>query len=179
MRRRVCLGRFQQTFSRDDARTWGNRTLMTAVGGFPPPHSVMPELKLLANGALVLTGGRNGLFVWGCDGTKCVDEGGWQGVSITSWHNARCPQFNSNCSAGQPWLFPPLCLVSTQPLADEVSCWAASSLQAGGTRAYARHLELLRDLLSKRLSGAVFTPMAVVCVAGQLELGRAHTVRRL
>ena len=110
---RVCLGRFQQTFSRDDARTWGNRTLMTAVGGFPPPHSVMPELRLLANGALVLTGGRNGLFVWGCDGTKCVDEGGWQGVSITSWHNARCPQFNSNCSAGQPWLFPPLCLVST------------------------------------------------------------------
>ena len=110
---RVCLGRFQQTFSRDDARTWGNRTLMTAVGGFPPPHSVMPELKLLANGALVLTGGRNGLFVWGCDGTKCVDEGGWQGASITSWHNARCPQFNSNCSAGQPWLFPPLCLVST------------------------------------------------------------------
>ncbi len=94
MRRRVCLGRFQHTFSlsRDDARTWGNRTLMTAVGGFPPPHSVMPELRLLGNGALVLTGGRNGLFVWGCDGTKCVDEGGWQGVSITGWHNARCPQ---------------------------------------------------------------------------------------
>jgi hypothetical protein len=101
---------FHQTFSTDEARTWSNRTLMTATGGFPPPHSVMPELVVLANKALVLTGGRNGLFAWGCADTDCVDAGAWSGVSLASFHNSQCANFSKNCSELDPFTFPPLCV---------------------------------------------------------------------
>lgn len=51
------------------------------------PGSVQPSLALLANGTLVLSGGRPGLFLW-----FCADSAGqeWVEVDLLTHHNQHC-----------------------------------------------------------------------------------------
>jgi len=59
--------------------------------GSVPPHSVMPTLKALtgSSGAgYLLSGGRNGMYLWYCATTACVDDGQWVSTNVAAHHNA-------------------------------------------------------------------------------------------
>lgn len=69
---------FNKSHSRDEGRTWSEPLRMEGM------RSVQPRLARLENGALVLTGGRPGLFLW-----LCADGRGeqWDAVNLATHHN--------------------------------------------------------------------------------------------
>jgi len=88
--------RYQKSYSADDGATWSK----------PKPvedaWSVEPQLARLDNGALLLSGGRPGLFLW-----VCTDrEGGrWERFNLADHHNALLPDASVHysdafCQAG-------------------------------------------------------------------------------
>jgi hypothetical protein len=73
---------YGQTWSSDDGKTWEKPVLM------PNIRSVQPSLAVLDDGALVLSGGRPGVFVWiNPDGTGR----GWHPIDLVANHNATRP----------------------------------------------------------------------------------------
>jgi hypothetical protein len=69
---------YGQTFSDDDGRTWSEPVAMAEA------HSVQPSIAVMSDGALVLTGGRPGIFAWiNRDGTAKE----WLQVDLRSHHN--------------------------------------------------------------------------------------------
>lgn len=73
---------YGQTFSDDDGRTW------TEPAAMKDAHSVQPSLTVMKNGALVLTGGRPGIFAWiNRDG----DGKDWLQVDLQAHHNQNQP----------------------------------------------------------------------------------------
>ncbi|KPK84106.1 MAG: hypothetical protein AMJ81_06510 [Phycisphaerae bacterium SM23_33] len=70
---------YGQSYSSDDGRTWAKPTAMAG------PHSVQPSLAVMADGTVVLSGGRPGLYLWlNTDGAGSD----WQQVDIRKHHNA-------------------------------------------------------------------------------------------
>ena len=69
---------FCKSYSRDEGRTWSQPERMDGI------WSVQPRLARLGNGALVLTGGRPGLFCY-----LCADGKGetWERVNLGAHHN--------------------------------------------------------------------------------------------
>ena len=58
-------GALYQTFSSDDGFHWSTPTLLNGTIGSPIPHRVEPKLvRLPAVGALVLSSGREGQYIW-------------------------------------------------------------------------------------------------------------------
>ena len=81
--------RFKQAFSVDEGRNWGVATEMQAATGSVPPHSVMPTLKALpGSGGYLLSGGRDGMYLWHCPTTACIDAGQWVSTNIAAHHNS-------------------------------------------------------------------------------------------
>ncbi len=74
---------YGQTFSDDDGRTW------SAPAAMKDAHSVQPSLALMKDGALVLTGGRPGIFAWI---NRAGDGKDWLQVDLQSHHNEHHPQ---------------------------------------------------------------------------------------
>ena len=73
---------FGQTWSSDEGRTWS--TAVTMAG----PFSVQPSLAVMADGAVALSGGRPGLYLWlNADGTGQD----WQQIDILAHHNSCHP----------------------------------------------------------------------------------------
>lgn len=71
---------FYKSYSQDEGRTWSQPERMEGL------WSVQPRLTRLGNGALVLTGGRPGLFCYLCaDGKGEV----WERVNLGAHHNTR------------------------------------------------------------------------------------------
>ena len=69
---------FHKSYSRDGGQTWSQAERMEGI------WSVQPRLARLGNGALVLTGGRPGLFCYLCsDGKGEV----WERVNLGAHHN--------------------------------------------------------------------------------------------
>ncbi len=69
---------FRKSISRDEGRTWSQPARMEGMA------SVQPRLARLGNGAIVLTGGRPGLFLWLCaDG----QGDGWERLNLAAHHN--------------------------------------------------------------------------------------------
>src|SRR5262249_5677966 len=74
---------YGQCFSSDEGKTW---TEAVAMAG---PFSVEPSLAVMKDGAVVLSGGRPGLFVWfNADGTGKT----WQRIDLQANHNACVPK---------------------------------------------------------------------------------------
>jgi hypothetical protein len=74
---------YGQAWSGDEGKTWTGPAAMEGV------FSVQPSVAVLPDGALVLSGGRPGLFVWvNLDGTGKD----WQKVDVQAHHNARVPK---------------------------------------------------------------------------------------
>lgn len=74
---------YGQTFSSDEGRTWTEPVAMKGV------FSVQPCLAVLKDGAIVLSGGRPGLYAWiNTDGTGAD----WQPVDLRANHNACHPK---------------------------------------------------------------------------------------
>ena len=69
---------FHKSISADEGRTWSPSVRMEGKA------SVQPRLAWLGNGAIVLTGGRPGLFLW-----LCADGQGdqWERVNLGEHHN--------------------------------------------------------------------------------------------
>jgi hypothetical protein len=76
---------YGQTFSDDDGRTWSTPVAMKNA------HSVQPSIVRMIDGALVLTGGRPGLFFWM---NPSGDGGNWLQVDLLSNHNEQSPEEN-------------------------------------------------------------------------------------
>ena len=77
---RVAWNRdFHKSYSQDEGLTWSEPMHMEGM------WAVQPRLCQLASGALILTGGRPGLFLW-----LCVDGRGekWERVNLGAHHNA-------------------------------------------------------------------------------------------
>ena len=73
---------FGQTWSSDEGRTWS--TAVTMAG----PFSVQPSLAVMSGGAVALSGGRPGLYLWlNADGTGQS----WQQIDILAHHNSCHP----------------------------------------------------------------------------------------
>ena len=73
---------FGQTWSSDEGRTWS--TAVTMAG----PFSVQPSLAVMSGGAIALSGGRPGLYLWlNADGTGQD----WQQIDILAHHNSCHP----------------------------------------------------------------------------------------
>ena len=69
---------YHRSYSGDEGRTWSTPARMEGV------RSVQPRLVRLGNGALVLTGGRPGLFLWvSADGSG--EE--WDALNLGAHHN--------------------------------------------------------------------------------------------
>ena len=69
---------YGKSYSRDEGHTWTAPIRMEGM------RSVQPRLCRLANGALILSGGKPGLFVWvSADGHGEV----WQSVNLAKHHN--------------------------------------------------------------------------------------------
>ncbi len=70
---------YRKGYSADDGATWTKPEIVTGA------WSVEPQLLRLANGLILLTGGRPGLFLW-----VCADGEGerWQRVNLGEHHNA-------------------------------------------------------------------------------------------
>ena len=74
---------FGQTWSSDEGRTW------TPAVAMPGVFSVQPSLAVMEDGALALSGGRPGLYLWlNADGAGQD----WQQVDILAHHNSCHPQ---------------------------------------------------------------------------------------
>jgi hypothetical protein len=74
---------YGQVWSSDEGKTWTEPAPMEGV------FSVQPSVAVLPDGALVLSGGRPGLFVWvNLDGTGKD----WQKVDVQAHHNAKVPK---------------------------------------------------------------------------------------
>jgi len=69
---------YGQTFSEDDGRTWSEPVAMKDA------LSVQPSLAVMKDGALVLTGGRPGIFAWI---NREGDGKDWLQVDLQSHHN--------------------------------------------------------------------------------------------
>ena len=81
--RRAAYAAYGQAWSSDDGLTWTKPAAMK-IG-----HSVQPSLITMADGTLVLSGGRPGIFIWlDFDGTGER----WQEVSLHAHHNAALPE---------------------------------------------------------------------------------------
>ena len=74
---------FGQTFSDDDGKTWSTPVAMKDA------HSVQPSLAVMKDGALVLTGGRPGIFAWI---NRAGDGKDWLQVDLEIHHNENHPQ---------------------------------------------------------------------------------------
>lgn len=74
---------YGQTFSTDEGRSWSKPELMENA------HSVQPSLVLLESGALVLSGGRPGVFAWFNRDGQAKD---WEPIDIAAHHNRCVPQ---------------------------------------------------------------------------------------
>ncbi len=73
---------YGQSFSDDDGRTW------TVPAAMKDAHSVQPSVAVMADGGLVLTGGRPGIFAWiNSDGTGQD----WLQVDLQTHHNTQHP----------------------------------------------------------------------------------------
>lgn len=73
---------YGQTFSADDGHSWSMPTAMEAF-------SVEPSLAVFADGALALSGGRPGLYLWlNADGTAER----WERIDIAAHHDACRPE---------------------------------------------------------------------------------------
>ena len=73
---------FGQTFSSDEGRTW------TPAVAMPGVFSVQPSLAVMADGAIALSGGRPGLYLWlNADGSGQD----WQQIDILAHHNSCHP----------------------------------------------------------------------------------------
>lgn len=74
---------FGQTFSSDEGRSW------TPAAAMPGVFSVQPSLAVMADGAIALSGGRLGLYLWlNADGAGLR----WQQIDILAHHNSCLPQ---------------------------------------------------------------------------------------
>ena len=74
---------FGQTWSSDEGRTW------TPAVTMPGPFSVQPSLAVMDSGAVALSGGRPGLYLWlNADG----DGQEWRQIDILAHHNSCQPQ---------------------------------------------------------------------------------------
>ena len=73
---------FWKAFSDDEGEHWSPPAVMDKQGG---QWSVRPQLRVLSNGLLVLSGGRPGIKLW-----VCADGAGesWQEIDIAREHNA-------------------------------------------------------------------------------------------
>lgn len=84
---------YGQIISEDDGKTWGKPVAIQA-------HSVEPSLAVMPSGAVALSGGRPGIFVWlNVDG-KGTD---WQPVDIVARHNASRPNDTINPDSSKAW----------------------------------------------------------------------------
>ncbi len=80
--RLASFATYGQTFSRDDGRTWSPPVALAGTS------SVEPSLAVLAGGAVMLSGGRPGIFAWlnvAGDGRR------WQQIDMLEHHNALVP----------------------------------------------------------------------------------------
>ena len=82
---------YGQTFSDDDGRTWSPPVAMKE------PHSVQPSIAMMKDGALVLTGGRPGIFAWI---NTSGDGDDWLQVDLLSNHNEQYSQESINVGGG-------------------------------------------------------------------------------
>ena len=74
---------FGQTWSSDEGRTW------TPAVTMPGPFSVQPSLAVMDIGAVALSGGRPGLYLW----LNAAGDGqDWQQIDILAHHNSCHPQ---------------------------------------------------------------------------------------
>ena len=74
---------FGQTWSSDEGRTW------TPAVTMPGPFSVQPSLAVMDSGAVALSGGRPGLYLW----LNAAGDGlDWQQIDILAHHNSCHPQ---------------------------------------------------------------------------------------
>ncbi len=74
---------FGQTWSSDEGRTW------TPAVTMPGPFSVQPSLAVMGSGAVALSGGRPGLYLWlNANG----DGQDWRQIDILAHHNSCQPQ---------------------------------------------------------------------------------------
>ena len=74
---------FGQTWSSDEGRTW------TPAVPMPGVFSVQPSLAVMEDGAVALSGGRPGLYLWlNADGSGQD----WQQIDILAHHNSCQPQ---------------------------------------------------------------------------------------
>lgn len=73
---------FGQAYSSDEGRTWDEPKSMDG------PFSVEPSAVVLPDGAVALSGGRNGLFLWLNSDGKGER---WQAVDIAAHHNQALP----------------------------------------------------------------------------------------
>jgi hypothetical protein len=69
---------FHKSYSQDEGRTWSQPQRMEGM------WSVQPRLARLGNGAVVLTGGRPGLFAFLCADGKGEE---WEKVNLAMHHN--------------------------------------------------------------------------------------------
>ena len=74
---------YGQTFSDDDGRTWTEPKAMKEA------RSVQPSITMMKDGALVMTGGRPGIFAWI---NRAGDGKDWMQVDLQSHHNESHPQ---------------------------------------------------------------------------------------
>lgn len=78
---------YGQTFSDDEGRTWSPPVAMKEA------HSVQPSIAMMKDGALVLTGGRPGIFAW----INLAGDGqDWLQADLQSHHNEQQPQDSIN-----------------------------------------------------------------------------------
>ena len=79
---------FGQSWSSDEGRTW------TPAIAMPGVFSVQPSLAVMEDGAVALSGGRPGLFLWlNADGSGQD----WQQIDILAHHNS--------CHSGEPVIY--------------------------------------------------------------------------
>ena len=74
---------FGQTWSSDEGRTWTPAVTMSG------PFSVQPSLAVMGSGAVALSGGRPGLYLWL---NASGDGQDWRRIDILAHHNSCQPQ---------------------------------------------------------------------------------------
>jgi hypothetical protein len=78
---RTGVGPYGQTWSADDGRTWSRPVAMAQ-------RSALPRLLVRRDGAVILLGGRPGIFLW-LDRTGTGTQ--WEALDLRQHHNARLP----------------------------------------------------------------------------------------
>jgi len=74
--------RYHKSYSADDGTAWSRPETVENA------WSVEPQLARLDNGTLLLSGGRQGLFVWACTDGKGAR---WERLNLAEHHNAMLP----------------------------------------------------------------------------------------